>query len=113
MSFCAFVLDRLLFSAVVFGCQKRQLFVIVAFHGGMSAVFGGGGSLPGCMKENSGYEKMREDQFHNCRLKMQSWPRNVSECIGTYLDVLALLFIASRMYLNVSECIWMYWLYFS
>ena len=46
--FCAFVLDRLLFSAVVFGCQKRQLFVIVAFHGGMSAVFGCGGSLPGC-----------------------------------------------------------------
>ena len=57
------------------------------------------------MKENSGYEKMREDQFHNCRLKMQSWPRNVSECIGMYLDVLALLFIAPRMYLNVSGCI--------
>ena len=111
--FCALVLDRLRFSAVVFGWQKRELFVIVAFHGEMSAVFGGGGSLPGCMKENSRYEKMREDQFHNCRLKMQSWPRNVSECIGTYLDVLALLFIASRMYLNVSECIWMYWLYFS
>ena len=52
---------------------------------------------------------------------------DVSECIGMYRKVLALLFILPRMYWNVSEsigltfhtpqnvleCIGMYWLYFS
>ena len=27
------------------------------------------------MKENSGFDKMREEQFQNCRLKIQSWQR--------------------------------------
>ena len=52
---------------------------------------------------------------------------DVSECIGMYRKVLALLFILPKMYWNVSEsigltfhtpqnvleCIGMYWLYFS
>ena len=123
--FCAFVLDRLLFS--------KYLHRIPPYLGEPQErhheTWWGAQ-----MKERYCSGKERNTQAASGTLCYdQGFSRNlaqcsdVSECIGMYRKVLALLFILPRMYWNVSEsigltfhtpqnvleCIGMYWLYFS